>query len=150
MAVLTLSRWAVFQCAHHLPKMPDGHKCRRVHGHTYKLTITCRGNLEPDGLIFDNALVDEVLQVVVAQLDHRNLNELDLPISDNPTAERMVCWIWVLASHVPVVGEHLWRIELEEGDRSVFALQREHVEPPKYVARDARLHLGMRDPMGEV
>jgi 6-pyruvoyltetrahydropterin/6-carboxytetrahydropterin synthase len=134
MAVLTLSRSAVFQCAHHLPKMPDGHKCRRVHGHTFKVTITCRGTIVgDDGLVFDNARIDEILQVIVATIDHRNLNDMKTAFADNPTAERLVAWIWDLAANVPVVGQALWRVELEEGDRSVFAVQREEGELAAHV-----------------
>ncbi len=127
MAVLMmteLSRWTVFQCAHHLPQMPEGHKCRRVHGHTYRLTLTCRGLVRSDGIVFDNKRIDEVLMVVHAQLDHRNLNDLGLPFSDNPTAERLLAWIRELVEHVPVIQEAWHRIELQEGDRSTFALER--------------------------
>lgn len=123
MAVLTMSRWTVFQCAHHLPKMPEGHKCRRVHGHTYRITITCRGDVAEDGLIFDNARIDELLAVVHRALDHRDLNKARLPFSDNPTAERILLWAWELASGDPVVGPALHRIELREGDRSLFTIE---------------------------
>lgn len=124
MAILTMSRWAVFQAAHSLPKMPDAHKCRRIHGHTYKVTITCRAQVGEDGVIFDNALIDEVLQVVVRTLDHHNLNDLRMPFADNPTAENLLLWIWELAAYVPKVGPALHRIDLEEGDRSVFSIDR--------------------------
>lgn len=123
MAVLTLSRWTTFECAHHLPMMPEGHKCRRIHGHTYKLTITCRGIVGEDGLVFDNFRIDEVLMVVRAQIDHQNLNEIGMPFSDNPTAERLVEWVWTLAKLVPQVGPALHRVTLQEGERSVFEME---------------------------
>ena len=122
MAILTLSRWIVFQCAHHLPEMPAGHKCRRVHGHTYRLTITCRGVVCEDGLVFDNALIDEVLLRLHRQLDHRDLNEAGLPFSANPTAERLLVWVYSVCRAVPTVGTFLHRIDLAEGDRSTFSL----------------------------
>jgi 6-pyruvoyltetrahydropterin/6-carboxytetrahydropterin synthase len=122
--MMSMSRWTVFQSSHHLPKMPAGHKCRRRHGHTYRLTITCSGPVGDDGLIFDNALIDEVLMVVRDGLDHHDLNDLGFPFSDNPTAERILQWVWDLALHVPKVGEALHRIELVEGDRSTFSIER--------------------------
>jgi 6-pyruvoyltetrahydropterin/6-carboxytetrahydropterin synthase len=122
--MMSMERWTVFQSAHHLPKMPDGHKCRRVHGHTYRLTISCRGPVGDDGLIFDNFLIDEVLMVVRDQLDHHDLNELELWFSDNPTAERILQWVWDLALLVPKVGAALHRIELVEGERSKFVIER--------------------------
>lgn len=129
MAILTLSRSVTIECAHHLPKMPDGHKCRRVHGHTYRITITCRGELGEDGLVFDNARIDDVLAHVRSTLDHRNLNDLGLPgLSDNPTAERLALWIWGLAKACVVVGPALHRITIREGERSVFEVREGDVD----------------------
>lgn len=137
MARVTLERWTVFQCAHFLPRMPAGHKCRNEHGHTYKLTIACEGPVGDDGLVFDNAAIDDVLAVVRAQLDHRHLNKLSLAFSDNPTAERMLQWLWRLASEDPVVGPALSRMELEEGDRSKFVMVRDSAGFP-FPGADAR------------
>ncbi len=122
--MMSMSRWTVFQCSHYLPKMPDGHKCRRRHGHTYRITVTCRGPVGDDGLIFDNSLIDEVLMVVHDGLDHQDLNDLEFPFSDNPTAERILQWVWDLALQVPQVGDALQRIDLAEGDRSMFSIER--------------------------
>ena len=124
LTTMTMERWTVFQCAHHLPLMPDGHKCRGVHGHTYPLTIACSGPVGEDGLVFDNFLIDEVLMVVHAQLDHKNLNEVPMEFAKNPTAERILEWVWNLAMVVPKVGPALQRIELVEGERSKFVLER--------------------------
>jgi 6-pyruvoyltetrahydropterin/6-carboxytetrahydropterin synthase len=120
---VTLVRDYAFEAAHSLPRVPEHHKCRRMHGHTYKVTITCRGKVGYDGIIFDNALIDYVLKVIVAQLDHVCLNETTLPFAPNPTAENMVMWMYTLASKVPTVGAALHRIDLEEGDRSVFSME---------------------------
>ena len=119
---MTMERWIIFQAAHHLPRMPDGHKCRRVHGHTYRLTIACRGLVRDDGIIFDNAMIDDVLVGIQAQLDHDSLNDLALPFSDNPTAERILQWVWELAARV--LGDMLFRVELLEGERSRFVMER--------------------------
>jgi 6-pyruvoyltetrahydropterin/6-carboxytetrahydropterin synthase len=70
--------------------MPDGHKCRRVHGHTYHLEVVVSGNLREDGTVCDFANVKGYIkQAVTDHLDHRNLNDL----MKNPTAEHLVEWI---------------------------------------------------------
>lgn len=123
MPTMSMERWAIFQCAHHLPLMPEGHKCRRVHGHTYKITIACRGPVGDDGTIFDNVHIDEVLMCITSALDHQNLNELGLPFSNNPTVENMLLWVRELVIRTKPVGDHLERIEIQEGDRSLFMLR---------------------------
>ena len=121
---MTMERWIVFQAAHHLPRMPEGHKCRRVHGHTYQLTIACRGPVGDDGVIFDNAVIDRLLDTIEQLLDHDTLNDLNLPFSDNPTAERILQWVWGLASAHALIGPALFRVELLEGLRSRFVMER--------------------------
>lgn len=72
------------ECAHHLPKVPDGHKCKRVHGHNYKIDLVIGGESDKEkGWILDFAAVDAEWRVVHELLDHRYLND----IITNPTAE---------------------------------------------------------------
>jgi 6-pyruvoyltetrahydropterin/6-carboxytetrahydropterin synthase len=121
--LIQLSRWTTFQCAHHLPRMPEGHKCRRVHGHSYRLTLTCEDTCLRDGIVFDNAEIDWMLEAIVARLDHQNLNALDLPFANNPTAENILLWCREFIRHRGgPVHARLRRIELQEGERSTFAL----------------------------
>lgn len=122
--IVELARSIHFQAAHTLPRTPVGHKCRRVHGHTYKLTIWLRGEPRPDGFIVDNHHVDTVLQAVHRQCDHRLLNEADIPdfVKSNPTAENIVIWVWEMAKGSGV-GEWLHRVELREGQNSIFATE---------------------------
>ena len=88
-----LSRDYRFEAAHFLPRVPDEHKCRRVHGHSYQLTITIAGEVDPAmGWILDFAQIDEVVGPVVAKLDHRLLNDVDG--LDNPTCEHLAAYLW--------------------------------------------------------
>ena len=79
-----------FEAAHRLPRHPG--KCRELHGHSYVLTVTVERPVdEASGMVLDFAeLGDVVRREVVAQVDHRCLNDL----LENPTAERMAEWAW--------------------------------------------------------
>lgn len=80
-------------CAHSLPNVPDGHKCKNVHGHTYKIRISIEGELDARlGWVMDFADVKAAFEPIKMALDHRYLN--DIPGLDNPTAEHIAIWIW--------------------------------------------------------
>ena len=36
-----------FDSAHYLPNLPSDHKCRRMHGHTFYVTLFVKGNVDP-------------------------------------------------------------------------------------------------------
>ncbi len=79
-----------FEAAHHLPLVPDGHKCKRLHGHTYVLHVSVAGAVDAQGFVIDFASLDAVVNPLVEQLDHRNLNEIEG--LDNPTSEVIALW----------------------------------------------------------
>ncbi len=82
-----------FEAAHFLPKVPEGHKCRRLHGHSYKVTIQLRGPVdEAKGWIVDFFDIDEAVRPVRERLDHYLLNEI--PGLDNPTSENIARFVW--------------------------------------------------------
>jgi 6-pyruvoyltetrahydropterin/6-carboxytetrahydropterin synthase len=82
-----------FEAAHFLPKVPEGHKCARVHGHSYAITIVLEGEIDPAlGWVMDFAAIDEHVAPLVRALDHRVLNEVEG--LDNPTSELLACWLW--------------------------------------------------------
>lgn len=88
-----LSRKYDFSAAHHLPRAPEGHKCRRLHGHSYEIEVAVRGEVDPEtGWLIDYGCIDEAVEPVVAELDHRTLNEL--PGLENATSEVLCAWIW--------------------------------------------------------
>ncbi len=82
-----------FEAAHDLPNAPPDHKCRRLHGHSYRVTIVVRGELEAEqGWVMDFADLKDAFAECREALDHRYLN--DIPGLENPTAERIAIWIW--------------------------------------------------------
>jgi 6-pyruvoyltetrahydropterin/6-carboxytetrahydropterin synthase len=88
-----LSRDYQFEAAHRLPRVPATHKCSRVHGHSYHVTITLTGPIDPDmGWLLDFADIDRVVDPVIARIDHQLLNEV--PGLENPTSELLAVWLW--------------------------------------------------------
>ena len=82
-----------FEAAHHLPNVPDGHKCRRLHGHSFTVRVEVSGNCaEPSGWVMDYAELKAVFEPVYQQLDHHYLNEI--AGLENPTSENLAKWIW--------------------------------------------------------
>ncbi len=91
--VTEISKEFTFEAAHRLPNVPAGHKCSRVHGHSYRIEITVRGPVDPHlGWIVDFAELNAAWQPLHAQLDHRLLN--DVPGLENPTSELLAAWIF--------------------------------------------------------
>lgn len=99
-----------FEAAHFLPQVPEGHKCRRIHGHSFRGEVAVRGPIDPKvGWVMDFADLKTSVDPIVARLDHYLLNEI--PGLDNPTSELLAVWIWnQLAPVVP----GLFRITIEE------------------------------------
>jgi 6-pyruvoyltetrahydropterin/6-carboxytetrahydropterin synthase len=82
-----------FSAAHFLPNVPENHKCRRLHGHSYELEVAVRGEVDPEiGWLMDYADIDRHVKPLVADLDHRTLN--DIPGLEKSTSEELCGWLW--------------------------------------------------------
>ena len=81
-----------FDSAHKLTKVPPGHKCSYLHGHTYRLLVTLDGPVRDDGFVIDFADLKAIVDPLVKKLDHRYLN--DIPGLENPTVEVQLEWLW--------------------------------------------------------
>ncbi|MBT8138199.1 MAG: 6-carboxytetrahydropterin synthase QueD [Gammaproteobacteria bacterium] len=82
-----------FEAAHRLPNVPEGHKCQRLHGHSFKVRIDVQGDVDPAlGWLVDYAELKEAFDPLHEQLDHHYLN--DVPGLENPTSENLAVWIW--------------------------------------------------------
>lgn len=116
MARLTVGREVRFSAAHRLPHVPEGHKCGRMHGHTYRLRVEVVGEAQGKlGWVVDFGDIDDVLRTLVAKLDHRVLNEIKG--LENPTSENLVLWCAdKLRAPMAALGASLSRVEVYEGD----------------------------------
>lgn len=82
-----------FEAAHRLPHVPEGHKCGRLHGHSFKVEIFVSGPVgEQTGWIIDFADIKDKFAPLQKRLDHYYLNEIEG--LENPTSEVLARWIW--------------------------------------------------------
>jgi 6-pyruvoyltetrahydropterin/6-carboxytetrahydropterin synthase len=107
---MTVFKEFTFDAAHFLPNVPETHKCRNMHGHTYRLRIYVQGPLDPLlGWVMDFADLKKAWKSIEPQLDHKVLN--DIEGLSNPTAEHIAIWAWdQLKPILPLLS----RIELYE------------------------------------
>lgn len=93
------------EAAHRLPNVPDGHKCARLHGHSFVIELQVSGEPDPQlGWVMDFADLKAAFKPIYEQLDHHYLNEVDG--LENPTSEQLAIWIWQrLKPQVPLLSE---------------------------------------------
>lgn len=98
-----------FEAAHHLPNVPKGHKCERLHGHSFRVELRVAGPLgAQSGWVMDFADLDAAFAPLHRLLDHHYLNEI--PGLENPTSEVLACWIWErLKPTLPKLAEVILR-----------------------------------------
>ena len=99
-----------FEAAHMLPNVPTNHKCRRLHGHSFKVRLTLDGPIDKSlGWVEDFSDVKEAFEPIYHQLDHHYLNEVEG--LENPTSENLSKWIW---TRLKPKLQYLTSIEVKE------------------------------------
>ena len=100
------------ESARSLPNLPDGHPCKNVHGHSFKIIITVTGDIQKDsGFVIDFKDLVAAFQPIHKLLDHSYLNEIEG--LENPSNENLCVWIWKKLSKT-LSG--LKQIEIKETD----------------------------------
>lgn len=146
---ITLSRSFEMCCAHRLLGLPKGHKCGRIHGHNYNLTVSVVSrSLDDTGMVMDSGQLGSMVQkVVVEKLDHflmlheedhlcvllRDVQEPFAALNFNPTVENLVRYIWDLVAEQlaplnanivnPEEAVRVKRITISETGKTVATLE---------------------------
>jgi len=96
-----------FDAAHRLPGLKPGHRCGRIHGHTFHLEVRCAGSIQPTtGMVVAYEDIKGAVLPVLADLDHHLLN--DLPGLEIPTTENLAAYLWKrLQPALPLLSELL-------------------------------------------
>ena len=118
--VFEITKAAFFDAAHYIEQGPSDHRYRKLHGHSFKVEVSVRGEMGEAGWVADLDTLDVALKAVAAELDHGLLN--DKPGLEVPTLERL-CLYFAERLKGPFPG--LSRIELSRptiGERCALAL----------------------------
>ena len=98
------------EAAHRLPNVPKGHKCSRLHGHSFSIRLYVSGEApEPSGWVMDFSELKNAFKPLFDKLDHHYLNEIEG--LENPTSENLARWIW---NHLKPNLDLLSAIEIKE------------------------------------
>jgi 6-pyruvoyltetrahydropterin/6-carboxytetrahydropterin synthase len=93
MVTVEIFKEFTFEAAHRLPNVPHGHKCARLHGHSFNVSVHIVGPIADDtGWVRDFADITCAMRPVLEELDHYYLNEV--AGLENPTSEVLARWIW--------------------------------------------------------
>lgn len=91
--VVRLRKTFSFEAAHDLPSFPEGHKCRRLHGHSFRFDVVVEGKVDPaKGYLIDYGQIKQIVDPLVRRLDHTYLNKIEG--LENPTSEMIAKWLW--------------------------------------------------------
>ena len=88
-----ISKKFSFSAAHMLKGLPASHKCSRMHGHNYDVTVHLKSNSLCDtGFVRDYTELNAIKEYINTNLDHRNLNDIMDPL--NSSAENLAKMIY--------------------------------------------------------
>jgi 6-pyruvoyltetrahydropterin/6-carboxytetrahydropterin synthase len=113
--VFLIEKSFTFSAAHCLREQVDTHKCTNVHGHNYTVTVAVQSHVAPKGMVIDCGLIAKVVEPLVGQLDHSNLND---HFDFETTSENLAKWFydqlkdlnpaWVEVTETPTIKARYW------------------------------------------
>lgn len=110
----TISKRFAFSASHALTAVPEGHKCRRLHGHNYEVEVLCASDdLDDRSMVVDFFDLDPVKRFLDDTVDHRHLNDV---MPGEPTAERLAAWLYEALATVlePEVAGRMVAVRVHE------------------------------------
>lgn len=136
--IVTIAKRFTFDAAHHLPTVPEFHKCHRLHGHTYGVEFVFKGRVDDKGFCagIDYSDIAAVWDRIHRRVDHYCLN--DIPGLEVPTTENLAPWI--TAEFVRCCGH--------EHSKLASALTRVRVSESSSTWCEVEVQTGWRKPNG--
>lgn len=114
----TIAKRFAFSASHALTAVPEGHKCRRTHGHNYEVEVVCEAEaLDERSMVADYFELDPVKRFIDDTVDHRHLNDV---LPGEPTAERLAWWLFESLQDVlePAVAKRVVAVRVHETPRT--------------------------------
>lgn len=100
------------ESARSLPNLPKSHPCNQIHGHSFKIIISIKGDVdEKSGFVKDFQIIENAFKPLKKILDHTYLN--DIKGLSNPSSENICIWIW---NKLKSSLENIYKIEIKETD----------------------------------
>lgn len=125
-----LTKDFTFEAAQTLPRAPEGHKCRRMHGHSFKIEVSVEGEVTPiSGWVYDHAEIGAAMKPLLQMLDHSYLNEVEG--LENPTIENMAAWFWKNCRRSVADSARLSSTKRRRRAAFIAANERSAIKPPR-------------------
>ena len=113
----SISKTFYFEAAHQLAFLPPTHKCSRVHGHSYEITLVLQAEVLTGTMLVDYAELDVFREWLMRTQDHRNLNEtMRSPDGLLTTAESLAAFFWerINTNWPETIGKYLALVSVKE------------------------------------
>jgi 6-pyruvoyltetrahydropterin/6-carboxytetrahydropterin synthase len=111
-----IGRQFTFAAAHHLGQLSPGHKCSRIHGHTYTVEVQLTAeDLDTADMVCDFNDLDPVSKYIDSTLDHRDLNQV---LTIQPSCERIAEHIYLWCRGNLPTGQLVTAVRVSESSRT--------------------------------